>query len=403
MCCRYQRMPKQYIRLRFEFTSYIHVFVKQRKPRYNCLRKRSWRNHFLSKHARKTSPLSTSANLNTVAAQFPPFQLHTNKRTRFLHTLSTAYNRKTTTTTLIKSVAPTLWWNRRYCFLHVKTTDTVLAIAKFTGTPHEKIYGTSTVQSKLRKPTDHCHDSQPCLFSQERRFALLHCCDRKSRAACAQCFAPRQQATTEIMRRNLSYYCLLALHIQWCYSSRTSRSWWITQPTVAPSNSCWGQESSCQRQSNGDQHLLSGKLFAENLTAWNNAFLECMTVFCHARGAHRVLVLVPRDLEMKLLGSQRLSIFKRFATVPRIGFAARNGSIDDFQYISLNETCQIADALGEKTPKREKTIFAQSAKGIACGVARKSESRKGRQVLRAANTKCIYIKKTVSSRSGNKK
>ena len=29
------------------------------------------------------------------------------------------------------------------------------------------------------------------------------------RAACAQSFAPWQQATTEIMRRNLSYYCLL--------------------------------------------------------------------------------------------------------------------------------------------------------------------------------------------------
>jgi len=39
------------------------------------------------------------------------------------------------------------------------------------------------------------------------------CCDRKSRAACAQSFAPWQQATIEIMRRNLSYYCLLALHI----------------------------------------------------------------------------------------------------------------------------------------------------------------------------------------------
>ena len=39
------------------------------------------------------------------------------------------------------------------------------------------------------------------------------CCDRKSRAACAQSFALWQQATIEIMRRNLSYYCLLALHI----------------------------------------------------------------------------------------------------------------------------------------------------------------------------------------------
>jgi len=31
--------------------------------------------------------------------------------------------------------------------------------------------------------------------------------------------------------RNLSNYCLLALHIWWCYSSRTSCSWWITQST----------------------------------------------------------------------------------------------------------------------------------------------------------------------------
>jgi len=55
------------------------------------------------------------------------------------------------------------------------------------------------------------------------------CCDRKSDVACAQSFALRQQATIEIMRRHLSYYSLLALHIQWCYSSRTSRSWRITQ------------------------------------------------------------------------------------------------------------------------------------------------------------------------------
>ena len=40
-----------------------------------------------------------------------------------------------------------------------------------------------------------------------------HWCDRKSRAACAQSFAPWQQATIEIMRRNLSYYCLLAPRI----------------------------------------------------------------------------------------------------------------------------------------------------------------------------------------------
>jgi len=35
----------------------------------------------------------------------------------------------------------------------------------------------------------------------------------KARAACAQSFAPWQQATIEIMHRNLSYYCLLAPRI----------------------------------------------------------------------------------------------------------------------------------------------------------------------------------------------
>ena len=40
-----------------------------------------------------------------------------------------------------------------------------------------------------------------------------YCCDRKSRAACAQSFAPWQKATIEIMRRNLSYRCLLAPRI----------------------------------------------------------------------------------------------------------------------------------------------------------------------------------------------
>jgi len=38
--------------------------------------------------------------------------------------------------------------------------------------------------------------------------------------------------------RNLSYYCLLALHILWCYSSRTSCSWWITQSTQRHQRGC---------------------------------------------------------------------------------------------------------------------------------------------------------------------
>ena len=45
------------------------------------------------------------------------------------------------------------------------------------------------------------------------RLVYSYCCDRKSRATCAQSFAPRQQAAIEIMRRNLSYYCLLAPRI----------------------------------------------------------------------------------------------------------------------------------------------------------------------------------------------
>ena len=38
--------------------------------------------------------------------------------------------------------------------------------------------------------------------------------------------------------RNLSYYCLLVLHIWWCYSSRISRSWWITQSTQHHRRGC---------------------------------------------------------------------------------------------------------------------------------------------------------------------
>jgi len=38
--------------------------------------------------------------------------------------------------------------------------------------------------------------------------------------------------------RNLSYCCLLALHIWWCYSPRTSRSWWIIQSTQHHRRGC---------------------------------------------------------------------------------------------------------------------------------------------------------------------
>jgi len=48
------------------------------------------------------------------------------------------------------------------------------------------------------------------MFTWLTGFGIIYCCDRKSRAACAQSFATRQQATIEMMRRNLSCYCLLA-------------------------------------------------------------------------------------------------------------------------------------------------------------------------------------------------
>ena len=52
-----------------------------------------------------------------------------------------------------------------------------------------------------------------CKSGQLLCCTVQYCCDRKSRAACAQSFALWQQATIEIMHSNLSYYCLLAPHI----------------------------------------------------------------------------------------------------------------------------------------------------------------------------------------------
>ena len=46
-----------------------------------------------------------------------------------------------------------------------------------------------------------------CKRVSAEHFAIdykIDCCDRKSRAACAQSLAPQQQATIEIMHRNLS-------------------------------------------------------------------------------------------------------------------------------------------------------------------------------------------------------
>jgi len=47
--------------------------------------------------------------------------------------------------------------------------------------------------------------------------------------------------------RNLSYYCLFALHILWCYSSRTSRLWRITHLTQHQRRGCNNIHSFLQR------------------------------------------------------------------------------------------------------------------------------------------------------------
>ena len=92
----------------------------------------------------------------------------------------------------------------------------------------------------LGKLEQECHieltpDAQPhCLYAPRRvALPLQEAVNAKLQRmqdedvispVCARSFAPWKQATTD-HARNLSYYCLLALHILWCYSSHTSRSW----------------------------------------------------------------------------------------------------------------------------------------------------------------------------------
>jgi len=65
-----------------------------------------------------------------------------------------------------------------------------------------------------------------CFTTQDRSPSNTNTVD-KTWAAYGQSFTLWQQARTEIMCHNHSY-CLFTPHIYWCYSSRTSRSWWIT-------------------------------------------------------------------------------------------------------------------------------------------------------------------------------
>jgi len=74
------------------------------------------------------------------------------------------------------------------------------------------------------------------------------CCDQKSWAACAQSFAPWQQATIEITRRDHSIIaCSRHLYMLYCCSLRTSRPWWITRSTQHHLRGCNNIPSFLQR------------------------------------------------------------------------------------------------------------------------------------------------------------
>ena len=63
-------------------------------------------------------------------------------------------------------------------------------------------------------------------------------CDRKSQAAYAQSFALWQQGKIEFTCHDHSVIaCSRHIHV-WCCSSRTSRSWWITQSTQHHRKGC---------------------------------------------------------------------------------------------------------------------------------------------------------------------
>jgi len=76
--------------------------------------------------------------------------------------------------------------------IQMKTTET--EIMQSTGNK-EKQWGNRRSTTYIQR---HCI-SVPIATASEERNASLLCCDRESRAACAQSFAPWQQATIEIM------------------------------------------------------------------------------------------------------------------------------------------------------------------------------------------------------------
>ena len=75
----------------------------------------------------------------------------------------------------------------------------------------------------------------------------LWCCDGKSRVAYAQSFALWQQGTIEFTCHDHSIIACSRHVYLWCCSSRTSRSWWITQSTQHHRRGCNNIPSFLQR------------------------------------------------------------------------------------------------------------------------------------------------------------
>jgi len=76
---------------------------------------------------------------------------------------------------------------------------------------------------------------------------IWYCCDRKTRAACAQDFALWQQATIEFTWHDHSIIACSRHIYVWCCSSGTSRSWWIRHLTQHHRRGCNNIPSFSQR------------------------------------------------------------------------------------------------------------------------------------------------------------
>ena len=120
-------------------------------------------------------------------------------------------------------------------------------------------------------------------------------CDRKSRAAYAQSFALWQQATIEFTCHDHSVIvCSRHIYV-WCCSSRTSRSWWITQSTQHHWRGCNNipsflqrtapiARSLCEGWTRHDLHILvtapfycdrkSRAAYAQSFALWQQATIE---------------------------------------------------------------------------------------------------------------------------------